>query len=498
MIRALAAQNKNQSIREVLEQDNVANQHKAGEVFKQALSNLTLGDPQDQTLLDISSEAIVPEESAAKIEKPDTEYTTPGQVIEQVDSTSDQSVRASIVASEVSAKSAAPQNVVADKDGQDSEKSEDTQQESQATEAQDSSKSTNAAEDAKVAVVTTQDQSQLSADDQSVTTTADLSNSQVEVATAKDSSAEQEPEQASISIQDPTAVRIRDLATLKAKTNTKTETSQEQPLVQVDSATNESQVSEKLDPALKSLVVEALKGPKSDGIEPKSVAVGATAVPAQTQSEEASIAPSNANALTGILIRQAIDSVNFTMRQSGAASSTHSELGKNANVGELMRSKDVRENKPRIETITRPMAQRAIQRVEQALKEAALSKDGKTITVRIDPPALGKVKVDVTIKNGELSAKIVAENKQIGGVIWEHAADLQKALRKLGLNVDRVNVSVAGNNSQVSQESAQNTRQGKQEQKAKPGGLAGDAGVEVVGGQVAGEVVENNIDHWVA
>ncbi len=81
-------------------------------------------------------------------------------------------------------------------------------------------------------------------------------------------------------------------------------------------------------------------------------------------------------------------------------------------------------------------------KVENALKEVAKSRDGKTISVRLDPPELGAVKIDVTMRDSGLHARLVAENSQVSQLLKEKAADLQMTLRKLGLNVDSVTVSV--------------------------------------------------------
>jgi flagellar hook-length control protein FliK len=97
------------------------------------------------------------------------------------------------------------------------------------------------------------------------------------------------------------------------------------------------------------------------------------------------------------------------------------------------------------EQVTKPsriQPSKLLERIEATLKEAARSRDGKTISLRLDPPDLGAVKVDVTIRDGGLHARVTADNAQVASVIREKAYELQSMLRKLGLAVEKVTISV--------------------------------------------------------
>lgn len=85
-------------------------------------------------------------------------------------------------------------------------------------------------------------------------------------------------------------------------------------------------------------------------------------------------------------------------------------------------------------------ATRTMHKVEEIIKELSKAKDGKTISVRLDPPSLGSLKVDVSLKEGSLMAKITAESSQVGQFLKDKAVELQQLLRKSGINVDEVNV----------------------------------------------------------
>lgn len=92
--------------------------------------------------------------------------------------------------------------------------------------------------------------------------------------------------------------------------------------------------------------------------------------------------------------------------------------------------------------MTKAQTARMLERVEATLKEAARARDGKTISLRLDPANLGRVKVDVSLREGSLHARISPENQQVMVALRENAHDLQGTLRKLGLNVDSVSVTV--------------------------------------------------------
>lgn len=92
--------------------------------------------------------------------------------------------------------------------------------------------------------------------------------------------------------------------------------------------------------------------------------------------------------------------------------------------------------------LNRAEVTRMVQRVEVVMKEAARARDGKTISFRVEPYNLGEVKVDVSLRDGALHARLKAENPQVASALRDRAHELQGALRKLGLEVDAVTVTV--------------------------------------------------------
>ena len=145
------------------------------------------------------------------------------------------------------------------------------------------------------------------------------------------------------------------------------------------------------------------------------------------------------------LLRQAFDSLKAqTMGQSDskAKSGTSGVSGVGAASEPRAAQNDTA---PRVaKYLNRATSQRMMERIETALKEAAKSRDGKTITLRLEPLQLGQVKCDVSLRDGLLQARITPQNPEVLHTLREQAHELQGALRRLGLNVDRVTVQVLG------------------------------------------------------
>lgn len=85
---------------------------------------------------------------------------------------------------------------------------------------------------------------------------------------------------------------------------------------------------------------------------------------------------------------------------------------------------------------------RALGRIEKTLKGLAGTKEAKTVSLRLDPPSLGSMTVEVTFRDGELHARLAPELPQVAAMLRERSHELHAALRKMGLSVDQVRVSI--------------------------------------------------------
>ena len=153
---------------------------------------------------------------------------------------------------------------------------------------------------------------------------------------------------------------------------------------------------------------------------------------------------------------------------------------------------------PRSKSIPRAAVNEQLNKVENALKEVAKSKDGKTISVRLDPPQLGSVKIDVTAREGGIHARLVASASQVNTLLQEKAPDLQVALRKLGLNVDTITVSVQSDGSQFSGNEFNSSNGGStgRENNTNSAATAGMESSTLISATTEPE--HTVLDHWVA
>ena len=156
-------------------------------------------------------------------------------------------------------------------------------------------------------------------------------------------------------------------------------------------------------------------------------------------------------------------------------------------------SKEAQQSK----SLPKNQASRTMERVQDALKEIIKAKEGKTVSLRLDPPSLGTVKVDVTLKDGGVHARLVAESQSVSTLLRERAFELQGMLRRLGLNFDEVTVSVSSGYSNTGEE----TSGGKDANEGGEGQLNDFGfGENGDGDAIAAERTEtqNESDAWVA
>ena len=208
------------------------------------------------------------------------------------------------------------------------------------------------------------------------------------------------------------------------------------------------------------------------------------------------------------ILRQAFESLRAVRHESseGQVKPTTPTVSGAAAATGSKRSEDAASSKGS-RTMNKGQMARMFERVQSTLTEAAKARDGKTISLRLDPANLGRVKVDVSLKEGTLHARIIPENQQVMTALREHAHELQGALRKLGLDVDSVTVTVRSDGFQEEAASSQNSFDGstfQQERNNMP-----HEGSQVVENTVGNELAQwkeavapeqgvGVVDHWVA
>ncbi|MCB0332402.1 MAG: flagellar hook-length control protein FliK [Bdellovibrionales bacterium] len=280
---------------------------------------------------------------------------------------------------------------------------------------------------------------------------------------------------------------------------------EEQPLQQEQQQVTQQQVGEDL--ALKDFLAKNGVTPKvSDNEEVKAIETALRALFEQSENVATNVSQESVQqpiVVSPLLLQRALEmsalgkgSEVGTQAIQGITPKASSENGSGHHLG-LEQSNRRGDQAEKSET---PLSQRAtlrtLEKVEQALKEISKSKDGKTISMRLDPPELGNLKIDVTMRDGLLHARIAADNTQVSQMLREKAHDIQRNLRELGLNVDQVSVSVRDEGGQFSQFFSQTGNGTGSENRGQETGQQGPHSQANAGGTTTSNTVVE--DHWVA
>jgi|GEM_PF-2688053 len=80
-----------------------------------------------------------------------------------------------------------------------------------------------------------------------------------------------------------------------------------------------------------------------------------------------------------------------------------------------------------------------ISQVTSEIKEATAN-DGGRVKITLNPPSLGKLDMDVSIRNGKVEVVLVAENKDVQQALNTHIDKLKGGLQNQGLTIERCDV----------------------------------------------------------
>ena len=67
---------------------------------------------------------------------------------------------------------------------------------------------------------------------------------------------------------------------------------------------------------------------------------------------------------------------------------------------------------------------------------------GQQLKIRLSPPELGTLQIEVSLKNGEYTAKLEVQNNRVQKVINDNMAQLKESLSKSGIAIDRIEVNI--------------------------------------------------------
>jgi len=95
-----------------------------------------------------------------------------------------------------------------------------------------------------------------------------------------------------------------------------------------------------------------------------------------------------------------------------------------------------------------PSAQRPAETWQAVLAQvaggvsASLRHNSQEARIQLEPPELGKLKIDLVLEGGRVHARIVTESADVGALIQNHLPELKQALQSHSLDLDTVRVDV--------------------------------------------------------
>ncbi|MFG0249580.1 MAG: flagellar hook-length control protein FliK [Phycisphaeraceae bacterium JB051] len=128
-----------------------------------------------------------------------------------------------------------------------------------------------------------------------------------------------------------------------------------------------------------------------------------------------------------------------------------------------------------------------VSRVSRALSNAVNQKGG-TITIRMMPPELGQVKVDIQMQGGKVSASFQTEHQSVQTLMSRELSQLRQALERQGLTVERLEVTHRPANSSNANASGQD----QQQQSPSDGRSRGQYARQDSGNQESSETTNNS------
>ncbi|QDU49727.1 flagellar hook-length control protein FliK [Gimesia panareensis] len=98
-----------------------------------------------------------------------------------------------------------------------------------------------------------------------------------------------------------------------------------------------------------------------------------------------------------------------------------------------------------------------VDRISSAVRQSQST--GQQLKIRLSPPELGTLQIEVSLKNGEYSAKLEVQNRHAQKVINDNIAQLKDALTKTGVSLDRIDVHINTHSSEDQRSSQSDSQQ---------------------------------------
>jgi hypothetical protein len=85
-------------------------------------------------------------------------------------------------------------------------------------------------------------------------------------------------------------------------------------------------------------------------------------------------------------------------------------------------------------------------KITESIKDSSKGIDTKQINVRLDPPSLGGVNVQLKLHDGVLSARLTPERNEAYLLLRDRGYEVERVLQSAGISADSINVSIENGN----------------------------------------------------
>lgn len=112
---------------------------------------------------------------------------------------------------------------------------------------------------------------------------------------------------------------------------------------------------------------------------------------------------------------------------------------------------------PTVPVVDAKQVEQLMDRIASAVRQSQST--GQQLKIRLSPPELGALQIEVSLKNGEYSAKLEVQNRHAQKVINDNLAQLKEALVKTGVSLDRIDVQINTHSSEDQRSSQSDSQQ---------------------------------------
>ncbi|WP_339732178.1 flagellar hook-length control protein FliK [uncultured Gimesia sp.] len=127
--------------------------------------------------------------------------------------------------------------------------------------------------------------------------------------------------------------------------------------------------------------------------------------------------------------------------QDNVASIDHDQtLSQSAGAHQSSRTTGTQSTTPVGPPVDVKQVEQLVERVVESVRQSQST--GQQLKIRLSPPELGTLQIEVSLKNGEYTAKLEVQNSRTQKVINDSIAQLKEALIKTGVSLDRIDVHI--------------------------------------------------------